>query len=105
MEGGLNSCKDSIRHLVYPGHNRLVLWDNNILASPSWQSIIIEAMELGIAVDYNQGLDAMLVTPAVAETLSKLKMPCVRLAYDFKAKGKYVKNAIELLKRKSPKLL
>jgi hypothetical protein len=54
-------------------------------------------MQLGIAVDYNQGLDAKLVTPEVAETLSRLKMPCVRLAYDFKAKGKYVKNAIELL--------
>lgn len=97
LEGGLNSCKDSIRHLVYPGHDRLILWDNNILASPSWQSIVSEAMELGIGIDYNQGLDAMLVTPAVAKTLSKLKMPCVRIAYDAKAKGKYVKNAIELI--------
>jgi hypothetical protein len=100
LEGGLNSCKDSIRHLVYPGHDRLILWDNNILASPSWQSIVSEAMELGIGVDYNQGLDAMLVTPAVAETLSKLKMPCVRIAYDSKAKGKHVKNAIELITSK-----
>lgn len=100
LEGGLNSCKDSIRHLVYPGHDRLILWDNNILASPSWQSIVSEAMELGIGVDYNQGLDAMLVTPTVAETLSKLKMPCVRIAYDSKAKGKHVKNAIELITSK-----
>jgi len=100
LEGGLNSCKDSIRHLVYPGHDRLILWDNNILASPSWQSIVSEAMELGIGVDYNQGLDAMLVTPAVAETLSKLKMPCVRIAYDSEAKGKHVKNAIKLITSK-----
>jgi hypothetical protein len=97
LEGKLNSCKESIKHLVYPGHTRLILWDNNILASPSWQSIVREAMELGIVVDYNQGLDAMLITPAVAETLSKLKMPCVRIAYDLKAKGKYVKNAIKVI--------
>ena len=97
LEGALHSCRDSIKHLVYPGHNRLVLWDNNILASPSWQSIVTEAMDLGIGVDYNQGLDAKLVTPDVATTLSKLKMPCVRIAYDLKAKGKYVKNAIELI--------
>jgi hypothetical protein len=100
LEGRLNSCKESIKHLVYPGHNRLILWDNNILASPNWGSIVAEAIQLGIAVDYNQGLDAKLVTPEVAETLSKLKMSCVRLAYDFNAKGKYVKNAIELLTSK-----
>ena len=97
LEGRLNSCKESIKHLVYPGHNRIILWDNNILASPSWGSVVAEAIQLGIAVDYNQGLDAKLVTPEIAETVSKLKMPCVRLAYDFKAKSKYVKNAIELL--------
>jgi hypothetical protein len=97
LEGRLNSCKASIKHLVYPGHKRLILWDNNILASPSWNSVVDEAQELGIAVDYNQGLDARLVTPEVARTLSRLKMPCVRLAYDFKAKGKYVKRAIELI--------
>jgi hypothetical protein len=97
LEGDLNSCKQSIRHLVYPGHKRVILWDNNILASPNWESIVAEAQELGIGVDYNQGLDAKLVTPKVAETLSKLKMPCVRLAYDFKAKGKYVEQAIGLI--------
>lgn len=100
LEGRLNSCKESIKHLVYPGHNRLILWDNNILASPSWGSVVAEAIQLGIAVDYNQGLDAKLVTPEIAETVSKLKMPCVRFAYDFKAKSKYVKNAIELLTSK-----
>ena len=103
LEGRLHSCQEHIKHLVYPGHDRLILWDNNILASPSWEFVVAEAMQLGIAVDYNQGLDARLVTPEVAEALSKLKMPCVRLAYDFKAKGKYVKNAIELLTAKGIK--
>jgi hypothetical protein len=97
LEGRLNSCKESIKHLVYPGHTRLILWDNNILASPNWESIVAEAQELGIGVDYNQGLDAKLVNPKVAETLSKLKMPCVRIAYDLKAKGRFVKSAIELI--------
>ena len=97
MEGKLHSCKESIKHLIYPGHKRLVLWDNNILASPNWQSIVSEAMDLGISVDYNQGLDAMKITPDIAVTLSKLKMPCVRISYDYKGKGKYVKKAIELI--------
>ncbi|MFC2051272.1 hypothetical protein ACFLT4_00890 [Chloroflexota bacterium] len=98
MEGSLHSCRKSIKHLVYPGHKRIVLWDNNILASPNFQDIVSEAMELGISVDYNQGLDAMLITPDVANTLSKLKMPCIRVSYDLKAKGRYIKNAIDLIK-------
>lgn len=97
MEGGLHSCRESIKHLIYPGHKRLVLWDNNTLATPNWQSIVNEAMDLGIGVDYNQGLDATLITPEIANTLSKLNMPCIRIAYDSKGKGKYVKNAIELI--------
>lgn len=97
LEGRLNSCKQSIKHLVFPGHSRVILWDNNILASETWSSVVAEIKELGVAVDYNQGLDARLVTPDVARTLSTLKMPCVRLAYDYKAKGDYVRKAIELI--------
>jgi hypothetical protein len=97
MEGSLHSCRESIKHLVYPGHTRLVLWDNNILASPHWKSIVSEAVDLGIIIDYNQGLDATFITPDVATTLSKLKMPCIRIAYDSKAKGKYIKKAIDLI--------
>lgn len=97
LEGELSCLKFSIRHLVYPGYKRIVFWDNNILAAPNWKSIATEIMELGSEVDFNQGLDAVYVTQEVAETLSKMKMPCVRLSYDYKGKGKYVKKAIELI--------
>jgi len=97
LEGELNSLKFSIRHLVCPGHKRIVFWDNNILAAPNWKSIATEIMELGIEVDFNQGLDASFVTQEVTETLSKMKMSCVRLSYDYKGKSKYVKKAIELI--------
>lgn len=97
LEGELSRLKYNIGHLVYPGHKRIIFGDNNILAAPNWKSIATEVMELGIEVDFNQGLDASFVTQEVAETLSKMKMPCVRLSYDYKGKGKNVKKAIELI--------
>lgn len=95
LEGGLHSLKYSVKPFISPGHKRIIFWDNNILAAPNWKSIVTEIMELGVEVDFNQGLDASFVTQKVAETLSKLKMPCVRLSYDYKGKGRYVKKAIE----------
>ena len=98
LEGALHSLKFSVRPYIYPGHNRIIFWDNNILAAPNWKSVVTEIMELDIEADFNQGLDASFITPEVAETLSKIKMPCIRLSYDYKGKGKYVKRAIELIK-------
>ena len=98
LEGELHALKSNVKPFVYPGHKRIIFWDNNILAAPNWKSIVMEIMELGIEADFNQGLDASFITPEVAETLSKMKMPCIRLSYDYKGKGRYVKRAIESIK-------
>lgn len=92
------TAKHSIRHLVYPGHKKIVLWDNNILASPTWENIFQELEELNLEVDFNQGLDARLITPRVIERLQKLRLPIVRLAYDTLAIRNSLKNTIDLLK-------
>jgi len=104
LEGKINLAKRSIKHLIWPGHTKIVLWDNNLLQSPYWRDILSEIEELcrdrNMKVDFNQGLDAALITDEVAERLSKLRYPGrikVRLGYDYKAKGKFVKRAIERL--------
>jgi len=97
LEGGLNSLKFSIKHLIYPGHKRIIFWDNNILAAPNRKAVFDELKELGLEVDFNQGLDAMLLTPQIAEELSSMKLPCVRLSYDRIGQRAFVKQAIELL--------
>jgi len=91
--------KKSIRHLIYPSHTKVVLWDNNILASPYWRDIFTELEESGLTVDFNQGLDARLLTEEVAMRLRRLKLPIVRLAYDSKGIRKPLSNAVTLLKR------
>ena len=91
-------ARKSIKHLIYPGHRKVILWDNNILASPYWQNIFDELGESGLEIDFNQGLDARLLTGETALRLRRLRIPIVRLAYDSKGIKKSLKKAIGLLK-------
>jgi len=89
--------KKSIKHLIYPGHRKIIFWDNNILASPYWKDIFSELEELNLEVDFNQGLDARLINQEVISALKKLKLPTIRLAYDSSSIRPYLKRAIDLL--------
>ena len=104
IEGSIGSCKHSIKNLVYPGHTRVILWDNNILQSAYWTEVFDELVQLskvhGLKIDFNQGLDARLVTNEVAEKLSKMKLMCVRIAYDREAMRDLVEEALEELSSK-----
>lgn len=91
-------ARKSIKHLIYPGHNKVILWDNNILASPYWRDIFDELEESGLSVDFNQGLDARLLTEETALRLKRLRVPIVRLAYDTKEIKSSLLKAIDLLK-------
>lgn len=92
-------AKKSIRHFIYPGHKKVIFWDNNILASPYWKDIFNELEELDLEIDFNQGLDARLLDEDVAGKLKKIKIPILRLAYDSKGIRTPLKNTIQLLGR------
>jgi len=89
--------KKSIKHLIHPEHKKVILWDNNILASPYWEDIFQELEELGLEVDFNQGIDARLINTKVISRLKRLNIPLVRLAYDTQGIRKHLKRAIDLL--------
>jgi len=102
IEGKMCRMKDSIKELIYPEYTRVILWDNNILASPKWRDIFSELEVLGLKVDFNQGLDARLLTDEVAERLARIRLDFgggikVRLGYDFRRNGPLVRKAIERL--------
>jgi hypothetical protein len=103
IEGKIKSTKDRISHLVYPGHKRIILWDNNILQSPNWRGIFDELVTLsqnkGLKIDFNQGLDARLVTDEVAEKISKMKTSCVRFSYDNKSVRQKITTAVDRLNK------
>ena len=87
----------SIEHLVVPEHKQIVLWDNNFLASPYAENIIRELQRLSREVDFNQGLDARLMTPQIAKKLRSLNIPLLRLAYDRTVYREQIRQAIAYL--------
>lgn len=99
IEGRLNSERTTIKSLIWEGHRRVIFFDNNFLASNGWESILSEVKELGLLVDFNQGLDARLVTERVVREISEVKIDrFIRLSYDTLDMGPSVKKAVELLK-------
>jgi len=88
-----------IKHLVHPQHRRVILWDNNILGAAHWPEVFAELSELGVEVDFNQGIDARLITDDIARAIAALKMPTLRLAYDFLAMRDKICSAVFALKK------
>ncbi|HVP93191.1 MAG TPA: radical SAM protein [Acidobacteriota bacterium] len=98
IEGKLNSERTSIKDLLWPGHSKVIFFDNNFLAGKSWQNILSEVRDLDLAVDFNQGLDARLMTQKVAKEISELKIDrFLRISYDTYDVGPFVRKAIDLL--------
>ncbi len=103
LEGKINSTKESIKHLIWPEYTRIIFWDNNFLQSPGRDSILDELEDIGLKVDFNQGLDSHLITEKIAERLANLNLDSgksgikIRLAYDQNHQGPSVKRAIERL--------
>lgn len=82
-----------------PDSNKIVFMDNNVLAS-DWGIEQIE--KLGherIYVDFNQGLDARLITPEIAQLLGKCHwIRFLRLACDTSAMLPVIEQAVGYLK-------
>lgn len=91
-------CKKSIRNLIYPGHKKIILWDNNLLASPYWKEILNEIKELNLTVDFNQGIDLRLMTEEKAHIIHSMKKNLVRVAFDNLNEIDEIERGITLLK-------
>ena len=97
LEGKPNGEKHSIKHLIHPNHKKVILWDNNFIANRNKYEILDELLELKLEVDFNQGLDARLITDKFAERLAKLRTRLIRIAYDTSSYRAHVERAIEKL--------
>lgn len=69
-EGGIREAA-SIRTLLNPRSNKLMLMDNNFFAS-DWKPKVEEVKRRGLVVDWPQGNDIRLMTPEIAAALSDL---------------------------------
>ncbi len=94
IEGRPNHIEDSIKKFVSDKHTKIIFFDNNILGAHNWRTILDELIEIGKNVDFNQGLDARLITHESAEKIAKLKIDKIRIAYDNQSMSKLIERGI-----------
>lgn len=118
------SIKDQIAKIdEVAGEKRdLLLMDNNVLRSVEFDRIIDEIKELGFGkgaqfvnpktgakcnryVDFNQGLDAKLMTEHKAARLGEIALRPARIAFDHIEDETYYKKALELCAKNGIKYL
>ena len=101
LEGAISPVLSNIKDYIYPGHKKIILLDNNFLASPKWKTILKELKDIKMPVDFNQGLDARLIDEEKARLLADLKVAShgltFRFAYDYLEEKSAVSNAIDML--------
>ena len=118
------SIKDQVANIIRTsGEKRdLLLMDNNVLRSTRFDEIIDEIKELGFKkedkyknpntgklinryVDFNQGLDAKLLTEHKAQRLGEIALRPARIAFDHIEDEAHYKRALELCAKNGIKYL
>ena len=86
---------------IVAGRRDVVLLDNNFLAAPVdfVREQLDKASRLGLRIDFNQGLDARLVTPENAKLLARCKwIRYIRFSCDTAAMLEPVRRAVRLIR-------
>lgn len=94
-----------VEDIAYGGRTNLILMDNNILASDYGIEQIEKIVDRKYRVDFNQGLDARLVTDDIADLLSKVRwINQIRFGCDTQAQIRHCMDAIRKIdgRRKNP---
>ncbi len=63
-------------------HKKIVLLDNNLLASSNWRQTMDDLIAEGVGVDFNQGLDIRLVNEDNVRYLKRVNVKTLRFAFD-----------------------
>jgi len=93
-----------LENQIDPNMKDLILLDNNVLASPQFPKIIAEIKKCGFSkgaklkdriryIDFNQGIDARLLTKEKMKLLSEIAIKPLRIAFDdIKMKKLYIEK-------------
>ena len=93
-----------LEEFIHPDHDKVVLFDNNLLAAPNWRETLAGLIENGYKVDINQGLDIRLVNEDNASMLADLryynsrwKYRTLRFAFDSMDVEEDVRRGVRVL--------
>lgn len=78
-------------------HRKVKLLDNNLLASPNWQTTMQDILAEDLEVDFNQGLDIRLLSDENVEYLKRVKVKELRFAFDDIGYEKTLREKMKLL--------
>lgn len=97
---GLVRPYQDVDEIAADGRTNLILMDNNILAAGEYgRAQLLKIIERGYRVDFNQAMDARLVTDDIARILAQIKwLNYIRFGCDTPAQVEDCKRAIELIK-------
>lgn len=101
-EGGIKEY-GTWRELVRKDTDKLVLMDNNILACEHGLRQLADLSENGkhVRVDFNQGLDARLVTEEIADMLAGINwIRFIRFSCDSKSQLTAIDRVVEMLQKR-----
>lgn len=79
---GKMSKKVSNLDEFWRGQRNIVLCDPNILACRDWKDLLQQLIDSKALVDFNQGLDARLMTEEKARMLNRVKIKEIHFAWD-----------------------
>lgn len=97
LEGKIQAVEEDLKRQMYPAHKRVILWDNNFFASPNWRKILKSLQDIGLPVDFNQGIDSRLIDDEKARMIADLTTPIIRTAFDNINEKRAIINAVESL--------
>lgn len=98
-EGYITPYRD-ISQIAVNGRDHITLFDNNVLASDYGLQQLDKIAQLGVWVDFNQGLDARKIDLEVAKLLANCKwLNYIRMAADTSSQIQPVRDAVKLLRQ------
>mgnify|MGYP002621326823 CR=1 FL=1 len=96
---GRQSAKVADLSEFWHGQKNIVLCDPNLLACAESENLLAQLVESGAKVDFNQGLDARLITTQKAELLGHVRTNEVHFAWDRMRDKESVLRGLELYAR------
>lgn len=95
---GRRSVKVANLDEFWSGQKNIVLCDPNILACREWEDLLGQLAESKAWVDFNQGLDARLLTPQKIEALNRIKIKEIHFAWDRYEEGLVILPKLKMFK-------